>query len=153
MDLIRFEIERTEYPAWGPVDAVGIFINGRDLVDLTREIEIPSADRAGNPHLAGDYAWLPAKTIFPPSRRLMGEPDWRYDTGGGGISVLGCGGCGDVGCWPLQVRIEVRDDVVRWNGFRQPHRSGWDYSGMGPFVFDREAYETALKSPDRSENR
>jgi hypothetical protein len=38
---------------------------------------------------------------------------------------------------------------VIWSGFEQPHRSParpptWSYTNLGPFVFDRAAYEAAL---------
>ena len=144
MDSIRFEIESTDYPAWGPVDAVGIFINGRDLVDLARKTELPSAAREGKPDLAGAYSWLPAEAVRAPSRRLLGDPDWRYDSGAGRISVLGCT-CGDVACGPLQCRITLREDVVVWHDFVQPHRRRWDHREMGPFTFDRAAYDVELR--------
>jgi hypothetical protein len=31
------------------------------------------------------------------------------------------------------------------DSFRQPHRPDWDYSGFGPFVFDRAQYDEALQ--------
>jgi len=57
--------------------------------------------------------------------------------------VLACE-CGEVGCWPLECRIEVTRDEVVWSAFRQPHRDAWDYAGFGPFVFDRRRYEAAV---------
>ena len=142
MDEIRFKIERTDTPAYGPIDAVGIFVNGRDLVGMARKVELPAAARGGKAHLAGDYMGTPAGSVFWPSRSLLGEPDRRYDSGR--ISVLGCA-CGDVGCWPLQARIVAQKDVVVWDDFVQPHRPRWDYSELGPFVFDRGAYEAELR--------
>lgn len=149
MDEIRFGLERIDTPAYGPIEAVSIFINGRDLLERAREVELPFAVRDGHPDLAGGYIGLPVGSVFWPSRRLMGKPDERYDSGVGRISVLGCV-CGDVGCWPLQARITVREDVVVWHDFMQPHRRRWDYSEMGPFTFDRGAYEAELRGAPAS---
>jgi hypothetical protein len=58
--------------------------------------------------------------------------------------LLGCADCGEVGCWPLEVCIDVDDAVVTWRSFRQPHRPDRDYTGLGPFRFDAAAYRAAL---------
>lgn len=60
-------------------------------------------------------------------------------------AVLGCV-CGDVGCWPLMARISVTADLVVWDSFEQPHRPGRDYTGFGPFRFERGRYEDALRT-------
>jgi hypothetical protein len=52
--------------------------------------------------------------------------------------------CGEGGCWPLMVRVVVDLDTVCWTRFRQPRRPTRDYSGFGPFVFDRRQYEAAV---------
>jgi hypothetical protein len=144
MDGIRFETVRTDTSARASVETVSVFVNGRDLVHLAKEAELPFAVRGGNPRLAGQYIGLPAEAVFSPSRRLLGEPDERYDDWDGRISVLGCG-CGVVGCWPLQVKIKVKKGLVVWEDFRRPHRPRWSYDALGPLVFDREEYETILR--------
>jgi hypothetical protein len=47
VDTVRFEIgERTD-PADGLVDALDIFVNGRNPMDIVREVELPFVfDRA-----------------------------------------------------------------------------------------------------------
>ena len=82
--------------------------------------------------------------------RLLGESAMFYDRDSveGKIAVLGCG-CGDVGCWPLRVRIKLRDDVVIWDGFEQPHLPAWRYDELRPFVFDRQRYVAALDPEPR----
>lgn len=148
MDTLHFEIGKREDPAAGLVDAVNIFINGCNLVDMVREVELPFAASEGRPHLAGKYVGLPLEAILFPSRRLLGDREERYDDWGDRISVLGCG-CGVVGCWPLQVVIAATEDRVTWSGFEQPHRRRWDHGALGPFVFDRNEYEAALQgAPD-----
>ncbi|WP_051844930.1 hypothetical protein [Streptomyces sp. NRRL S-813] len=59
--------------------------------------------------------------------------------------VLGCE-CGEWGCWPLMASITVTPDHVTWDSFEQPHRNTRDYSGFGPFHFDRHQYEDAVKT-------
>lgn len=57
--------------------------------------------------------------------------------------LLGCQ-CGEVGCWPLAVRITVDSSNVIWSNFAQPHRPSWDYGAFGPFKFDRRQYAKAI---------
>ncbi|MGC4115157.1 MAG: hypothetical protein QM765_11220 [Myxococcales bacterium] len=55
--------------------------------------------------------------------------------------VLSCT-CGVTECWFLLVSITVHPDRVEWSDFCQFHRD-WHYD-LGPFVFERKAYEAAL---------
>jgi hypothetical protein len=57
--------------------------------------------------------------------------------------LLACD-CGEVGCWPLTARVIALADIVSWDNFSQDHRPNWDYSGFGPFRFQREQYERAI---------
>jgi len=59
-------------------------------------------------------------------------------------AVLGCS-CGVDDCWPLLARITVTDDLVVWDEFEQPHRPERDYTGFGPFRFDRSHYDEAVR--------
>ena len=89
-----------------PAKVVEIFVNGRNLKEVIREIERPFAAQEGKPELAGDYDGLPPEDVFLPSRRFLGERERHYDFdySRGEIPVLGCR-CGVVGCWPLLVEI------------------------------------------------
>jgi hypothetical protein len=144
VDTLRFEIGKREDPADGIVDAVNVFVNGGNLVDILREAELPFAAREGKPDLAGNYVGLPPEEVFLPSPRLLGEPTtyYDYDSSEGKIAILGCV-CGEPGCWPFRVEITLRDDVAIWSGFEQGHRA-WRYDEMQPFVFDRAQYLSAL---------
>ncbi len=73
MDVIRFEIGEREDPAGGLVEAVEVFVNDRNLVDILREIELPFAARDGKPDFAGRYVGLPPDEVYPPSSRLLGD--------------------------------------------------------------------------------
>ena len=65
-------------------------------------------------------------------------------------ALLECA-CGEPGCWPLLATVTVGSAQVIWSGFEQPHRRAdsagghWDYGGFGPFVFERAAYDAALR--------
>ena len=144
MNALRLEIGGRDDPVGGIVDAVEVIVDGRNLVDLAREVELPFAARDRNHQLAGDYVGLPPEAVYAPSRRLLGEPEDSWDDWEGRISLLGCG-CGNVGCWPLQARITVGVDAVVWDDFVQPHRRRWKHRTLGPFAFDRGEYEAALR--------
>jgi hypothetical protein len=82
----------------------------------------------------------------PLDRYFLGRPiEPEYWQSIGGIYLLGCAGCGDVGRWPLVAIVEASITNVVWSDFRQPHRPTRDYSGFGPFRFQRGLYETKLE--------
>jgi hypothetical protein len=132
-------------------EVVEIYINGRNLIEMVREIEEPFAEREGHPDLAGTYTNIAARVLRPPSMHLDGKPEDDWYTYKGRVEVLSCGACGGSWCWPLSVRIEVRQESIVWRDFVQPHRDDpciqpvWDYSGFGPFMFDRAEYEQEIK--------
>ena len=149
MDESHLEIGNRDDPTDGIVGAVSISINGRDLVQIVREMKLPFAARDGKPDLAGGYVGLSPSEVFFPSRRFLGESKTYYDNDSPDdkLAVLGCG-CGEVACWPLLVRITLREDTVIWSDFEQPHRRHWRHHGLGPFLFDRSRYLDALQRPD-----
>lgn len=118
--------------ASGKSDLVEIRVDGQTLIDRVREHERPFAEREGHPDLAGAYM-------------SIGAIDWESSK----VTLLGCT-CGVTSCWPLVSTISVTPTTVTWSNFEQPHRRPgsaavfWDYSGFGPFVFDRAQYEAAL---------
>lgn len=128
---------------------VRIFINGRELLEMVREFELPLASREGHPKLAGEYAYFGPMFVFLPARHFLGEPVNEWTDGEGRIYLLSCT-CGFPDCWPLSARVDLRDREVVWSDFRQMHRGPksaageWRYDGFGPFVFDRAQYEHAL---------
>jgi hypothetical protein len=147
MDTIAFVDE-------GDVEVgVRIWINGRELVDVVREVELPFATREGHPDLAGSYLYFGSMFVFFPSRYFLGEPVNDWSDGPGRIYVLSCT-CGFPQCWALSTRVDVGETGVRWSDFRQIHRGPaakageWKYEKLGPFVFDRKLYEQELaKAP------
>jgi hypothetical protein len=141
---IDFRVEQEELDS-GRHDVVNVYVDGSRLDELARRVEQPFADAEGTPRLAGAYVGL-ARDVRWPSRHFLGEPveQWFFD---GDTVVLGCA-CGEPGCWPLTARVEVTKDTVTWRGFRTGHRD-WDLSALGPFAFERDQYESALRTTGR----
>lgn len=121
-----------------------ILVNDLPLLDLVTERE-----RQLRIDGAGEYLLLPAKLALFPSRHLLGEQsleDWGWcadwESWGFGKQKTAIGGCtcGDVGCGPLLVTIELRRGVVIWRDFVS--RGGREYH-LG-FTFARKRYEHQL---------
>ena len=154
MNVIEFRLrqERPDVaPAWVTITP---FIDGVDLRDLVRPVELPFAEEEGSPGLAGSYAGIgaDADTRWPGRHYLDAPTDQWFEDGD--TRVLACGGCGESGCWDLTARVEVDEDAVTWSGFRMGHRD-WDLRALGPFQFDRKQYEDALREsalPGRAAN-
>jgi hypothetical protein len=140
MDRLAFDVVQIRYRRHTN-KALGILINGERLQDLARVVEMPHAAAENNPKLAGDYVPLALSDIDSDRNHFLGHPvaTWFED---GDTVLMGCA-CGDWGCWPLTVRVDVNESTVRWHDFRNGHRE-WDLSALGPFVFDRLEYEAAL---------
>ena len=105
-------------------------VNGVELVDLVERYEHSEGFKP-----AGAYAGL--------STNSSEFADFRVYRAGERYPLLGCD-CGTAGCWPLMARIQADAEAVTWDSFGQPFRPQWDYSGFGPFVFDRAQYDEAL---------
>lgn len=105
------------------------FIDERSLVDIVGEFE-----RAEGFQPAGGYGGLvPAFYRFGRlDRYFLGEQEPWSD--GRPVAILACN-CGEAGCWPLDATLKVAAAEVTWTRFSQPHRPGWDYSGLGSFTF------------------
>jgi len=117
-------------------------VDGVPLADLAMHFE-----SAHNYSPAGGYGGLiPDYFSFGDlTKYFLGRAEDQFPDPGRAY-LLGCGDCGEVGCWPLEVAIAVGDDAVTWTGFRQPHRPDRDYGAFGPFVFDRGQYEETVRS-------
>jgi hypothetical protein len=110
-------------------------LDGVPLTELVARFEIS----AGFEPVGGYGGLIPAHFNFAPFDQYFLGKSWMPNK----VWLLACQ-CGEVGCWPLEAKIEVNDRKVVWRDFRQPHRPTWDYSGFGPFIFERAAYEAAL---------
>ena len=117
-------------------------MDGRDLVEFVRDVELASAVADKQPELAGSYAGPTLWRIADLAAHLLGRPDPLYGEGGR-VELLVCAGCGEPGCWPLEAQVDVTEEQVSWSDFRQPHRPNWRHRGL-TFEFDRAQYEAAI---------
>ena len=145
MDHVEFRLG-IESLGVGDLTTVIPFVNGVSLIELARQVELGPATADGRPDLAGIYAGLAVEGMTPRQWAGLylddGAETWFGD---GDSCLLGCS-CGDTGCWPLTAHVVVEDDTVTWSHFRTGHRD-WDLGALGPFVFERAAYEAALAAP------
>lgn len=138
MDHIELQWQDREEDHLGRRKELQIFINGQSLIDLVRPVELPFAELEGKPDIAGHYDWL--CDVYCEIQRLKTEE----------CMLLGCH-CGIPDCWPLTARVSLAEDVVCWSRFLNWHKakgcaSEWDHTALGPFVFDRQQYETAVRN-------
>ena len=128
----------------GDYAALELLIDGESLIEAVRRYERPMAEAEGHPGLAAAYVWP-----VPPARQLATLRQGAADADDK-RALLECA-CGEPGCWPLLATVTVGSAQVIWSGFEQPHRRAdsagghWDYGGFGPFVFERAAYDAALR--------
>ncbi|GED97210.1 hypothetical protein [Gordonia crocea] len=138
MHTIDFRVERE----LGGAMEITPLVDGDSLVDLVEQFEV---GRRFDP--AGAYGGLiPEFYDFGPLEDFFvsGFPAWSDGSEAVRIPVLGCGDCREWGCWPLECTVTVDGGDVTWDGFAQPHRPEWDYTGFGPFRFDCVAYRAAV---------
>lgn len=115
-------------------------VNAGSLVDLIR---------ARGPDLVACVGWGPDDWQTLQVRRLLGEepPDFP----GGRSSLLVCSECGDLGCGAISAHVVQDGDAVRWHTFGyentyDPEGPSLDkYRDIGPFRFQRSAYEATLR--------
>ncbi|MGP3976186.1 hypothetical protein ACTWQF_19720 [Streptomyces sp. 8N114] len=155
------QIEFLNYPSsapasQGPEESVyGFRIDGTDLrvsvAEATRALwaqegheQTPAEQEE---FLLTQHDGLSLSEIGDPVRHFLGDPAPEFaDSASGSTVVLGCS-CGIWGCWPLMARITTTAGTVTWSAFRQPFRKQWGEFAIGPYVFDRAAYKTALTRP------
>jgi hypothetical protein len=130
---------------------VNIFINGRNLIDMVREVELPFATAEGSACIAGAYMGLPKSVALSPSQQLLGRPEEGFQGKGGRTCLLICSECGESICWPLQAKVIITDTEIIWTHFIQPYRAStdqksiWKYEEFGPFRFSKQQYLKALQ--------
>jgi len=120
-------------------------INGRKLLEVVKEYELPYTREEGHEDIADGYEYQLAGELYlqlTDKSRRMEEDE---------VTLLICSDCLEECCWPFVVHSEETDDFVIWKNFDNPFRSEnradglWDYSGFGPFCFDKAAYMRELE--------
>lgn len=112
-----------------------IFLNGKELVDILKEIEYQFAEKEGHPDLAGGYGHLTPNELLSNLKYSKEDPDYEAE-------LLCCSDCGISGCWSILVHIKYDENYVYWNDFSHNHRD-WKYNLS--FKFVKSQYEEQLK--------
>lgn len=131
--------------AFDIVGGLGIFsrspcarirIDGKPFVEMVCEYEkkMLAGDREAD--LAGNYWYLDPDALI---EYLEGDGFGDIHR----IAVLGCT-CLDEDCWPLVCSMEKQENYIIWYDFLQPHRRHWNYSGFGPFGFEKRQIAAAM---------
>jgi hypothetical protein len=136
MNEVKFDIQNSE-----DGNLVVPLIDGKSLISILKDVELPFAKKEGSPKIAGSYDGLFISGVRPPSEYFYGKETTRLD---GKTQILICS-CLIAGCWDFICKIDVTSKKVIWKNFEQVHRKNWNYEGLGIFEFDRKQYENALK--------
>lgn len=121
----------------GAEDWVDVLVNGTPLREL-----VASVEAASDPTLAGSFgAGFPWFSVGSNEETVFDE---RVLQRGGTSATVLCCSCGFSGCSAIDVDVVADDRFVTWRNFQNGRRPNWDYSTLGPFAFDRAAYEAEV---------
>jgi hypothetical protein len=131
-------IARTEFGV-GPLDGLEPIIDGVSLVDVMK-------------HAEGEVRHAGITGIERALDRLRAVPIGSETAL---VQVLGCG-CGEDGCSGVDVMISASDEEIIWSSIRASSAPSGPpgpktYEDLGPFVFAREQYLSAVQQPVRAE--
>jgi hypothetical protein len=157
MDIVRFSLEDyvdEEYNFRFPT--IQIHVNERNLLDLVSEAERENAERDGKEYTGSRYIGLAPTQWHVYYEELLGKHRRLY------TALLTCTCTVDM-CNCICAKITGNFEIVRWDDLHSPWlasnspspwvpelaalEAGWkpyDYSKLGPFVFDWEQYIEAL---------
>lgn len=147
VDKIEFKLidAKTANEPWSEdfeksVSVIEIYINGKEIVSVLKEIEQPYCDEEGNPQLAGDYGHNTPEELYKDLSDAVTEDTYSNKCG---AYLLCCRGCGFSGCWSVEISVRQTDEYVYWENFRQNHRENWQYNLL--YKFDRTEYDKAME--------
>lgn len=134
MDKIEFKINKKK--------VVDIYINGKNLIRILREIELPFAKKEGSsPSIAGSYEGLLPDEISRDVNFFKKNPKkyrfYRRHRKGRSF-ILTCKNCHEDGCWSMWIKIKAGTKTVTWSDFKCEHRDKWKYNLK--FTFEKRQY-------------
>ena len=122
-----------------------IKMDGTPFVDIVSAYEKKMLEGNKEASLAGSYWYLHPKDLI---EYLEGDGFGNTHQ----IAILGCP-CLEEDCWPLRCSVERQEDYIIWYDFYQPHKKQWDYSGFGPFAFEKNQLGDAIEGLKNSFSR
>ena len=111
-------------------------VDGVDILDSVLNFEEPYMLLEGRPSIKQGRNW--PYVYHRLLTRLRGGMDYNDRS----CNFLDCR-CDCDGCWELTCKIVRTHSVVKWKMFSNVHKD-WSYSGFGPFIFDRKAYDSEI---------
>jgi hypothetical protein len=155
MDTIKFVIEQyVDEEAGYRFPVVNIYINDQDLIDLVTRVEQKKWD--GNKNTRSSYIGFEVDQFHHFHDEMMEKKRRSF-------SVLLTFTCTYAECNCIMANMVFDTHTIAWNDMKSPLLSGktpspwideaeaqeldWHplvYTGLGPFVFDREQYLSAL---------
>jgi hypothetical protein len=137
MNKLDFEISEDVINDYGSF-STQIMIDGKNLIDLLKDYELPFAKKEGSASIAGAYDGLEPQVLFA---NLTNSEVYKS-------AILECD-CGFPGCWTFMTKVIEKQDTIIWTDFEQIHRredssNFWDYSGFKDFEFNRSEYYKKL---------
>lgn len=117
---------------------VEIYVDGKKLLDIIREIEVPYANEEGYPELAGAYGHISPRELYVDLSTVLIDNSNTCDKR---VNLFCCGSCGEIICWSVSFLVKEDERYVYWYDFRHEHRN-WEYNLT--YKFDKEEYEDTL---------
>lgn len=140
--------------SWGSDHKVTeIYIDGKKLLDIIHQIELPYAIEEGRiaraeghaeededySDLAGDYGHISPKSLYEElSIAAFGAGEDCDER----AYLFCCGNCGELFCWTVSMKVREDEKYVYWYDFKHEHRNSWEYNLT--YKFDKKGYEEAL---------
>lgn len=158
MDTIKFVIEDyVDAEAGFRFPVINIYINDRNLINLVRQIETRGRVQEQEENARWQYIGFEPAHFQRFYDEMLGKKSYRR-------SVLLTCTCTFAECNCIMADMVFGADTVTWSDLKSPWLGGktpspwideaeaqemdWqpiDYSGLGPFVFDRAQYLAALE--------